>query len=51
MLAFGIGIVAILLLNRTIPTSFLPTEDQGYFKVELALPEGATLARTKERGK
>ena len=48
MLAFGIGIVAILLLNRTIPTSFLPTEDQGYFKVELELPEGATLERTRK---
>ena len=30
------------------PTSFLPIEDQGYFKVELELPEGATLERTRQ---
>ncbi|MCD7710691.1 MAG: multidrug efflux RND transporter permease subunit [Porphyromonadaceae bacterium] len=48
ILAYGIGIVIILLLNHTIPTSFLPTEDQGYFKVELELPEGATLERMRK---
>ena len=47
MTAFGIGLVVIFVLNRIIPTSFLPTEDQGYFKVELELPEGATLERTR----
>ena len=47
MSAFGIGLVVIFVLNRVIPTSFLPTEDQGYFKVELELPEGATLERTR----
>ena len=45
--AFGVVLVAILLINRLIPTSFLPVEDQGYFKVELELPEGATLERTR----
>ena len=45
--AFGVILVAILLINRLIPTSFLPVEDQGYFKVELELPEGATLERTR----
>ncbi len=29
------------------PVSFIPAEDQGYFKVELELPEGATLERTR----
>lgn len=29
------------------PSSFLPVEDQGYFKIELELPEGATLERTR----
>lgn len=47
MAFFGCAIVLILLFNRIIPTSFLPTEDQGYFKVELELPEGATLERTR----
>ena len=45
--AFGVVLVAIFLLHRLIPTSFLPAEDQGYFKVELELPEGATLERTR----
>ena len=47
MSVFGMVLIAILLLHRFIPTSFLPTEDQGYFKVELELPEGATLERTR----
>ena len=45
---FGMAIVFIIVLNRVIPSSFLPEEDQGYFKVELALPEGATLERTRK---
>ena len=45
--AFGMVLILILLIHRLIPTSFLPMEDQGYFKVELELPEGATLERTR----
>ena len=45
--SFGVVLIAILLLQRIIPTSFLPTEDQGYFRVELELPEGATLERSR----
>lgn len=44
---FGIVLVFIFVLNRLIPSSFIPEEDQGYFKVELELPEGATLERTR----
>lgn len=44
---FGVVLIAILLLHRIIPTSFLPTENQGYFRVELELPEGATLERSR----
>ena len=44
---FGMIIIFIFVLNRAIPGSFLPEEDQGYFKVELALPEGASLERTR----
>ena len=47
-IGFGMVLVAIFVLYRLIPTSFLPTEDQGYFTVELELPEGATLERTRE---
>lgn len=48
MLAFfGIALVGIYILNRIVPMSFMSPEDQGYFTVELALPEGATLERTR----
>ena len=33
-------------LSRTIPTAFLPVEDQGYFFVIVQLPDGASLERT-----
>ena len=46
--AFGISLVAIWLMNEIVPSSFMPQEDQGYFTVELELPEGATLERTRE---
>lgn len=45
--AFGFMIIAIFIINRLMPSSFLPVEDQGYFKVELQMPEGATLERTR----
>ncbi|GJM63166.1 multidrug efflux RND transporter permease subunit [Persicobacter diffluens] len=44
--AFGMFIVFIALLGYTTPTSFIPEEDQGYFTVEIALPDGASLDRT-----
>ena len=47
MTTFGMVLVAIFIIHRLVPTSFLPAEDQGYFKVELELPEGATLERTR----
>ena len=45
---FGMALVFLFVLNRVLPTSFIPEEDQGYFTVELVLPEGATLERTRE---
>lgn len=45
---FGISLIAILVMMRWVPQSFIPQEDQGYFTVELALPEGASLERTRE---
>ncbi len=38
LLAVGIG--------RTVPRSFLPDEDQGYFLINVELPEAASLQRT-----
>ena len=45
---FGIILVGIYILNAISPQSFIPKEDQGYFTVELELPEGATIERTRE---
>ncbi len=47
----GLVFLAIALLGtgvlfKTTPSGFLPTEDQGAFFVEIALPEGASLNRT-----
>lgn len=48
IIGFCTALVVIVIINGLIPTSFLPIEDQGYFKVELELPEGATLERTRK---
>ena len=45
--AFGIVCIGIFVMSRIIPQSFLPKEDQGYFTVELELPVGSTLERTR----
>ena len=48
-LMVGIGIVLIALAGwglTRIPTSFIPTEDQGYLMVTALLPDGASLERT-----
>lgn len=47
LIGFATMIAVILVINHLMPSSFLPVEDQGYFKVELELPEGATLERTR----
>lgn len=44
---FGVALAGIYILNRTVPMSFMSPEDQGFFTVELALPEGATIERTR----
>ena len=47
MVGFGMVLIFIYMFHRLVPTSFLPVEDQGYFTVELELPETATLERTR----
>ena len=47
-IGYVVGVLLIVLMMRFIPQSFIPSEDQGYFTVELELPEGATLERTRE---
>ena len=46
--SFGIILIGVYVLNALTPQSFMPKEDQGYFTVELELPEGATIERTRE---
>lgn len=45
--AFGLILIAIWAMNELMPRSFMPQEDQGYFTVELELPDGATIERTR----
>ncbi len=46
--AFGIACVGIWVMGMLVPQSFMPQEDQGYFTVELELPVGSTLERTRK---
>jgi hydrophobe/amphiphile efflux-1 (HAE1) family protein len=45
----GLAAVFVLagLLFQRLPTGFIPSEDQGYFFVNIALPDGASLERTQ----
>jgi HAE1 family hydrophobic/amphiphilic exporter-1/multidrug efflux pump len=45
LLAFAIGAGGLL---KALPGSFVPLEDQGYFFLQVNLPEGASLARTQQ---
>ncbi|WP_108823339.1 efflux RND transporter permease subunit [Dysgonomonas sp. Marseille-P4361] len=47
MAGFGMILVFIFVLNKFVPSSFIPQEDQGYFTVELEMPEGTTLERIR----
>jgi hydrophobe/amphiphile efflux-1 (HAE1) family protein len=38
----------IYFFNKTLPTAFVPMEDQGYFITSINLPDGASVNRTKE---
>jgi HAE1 family hydrophobic/amphiphilic exporter-1 len=40
--------VASLFFIRAVPTSFLPDEDQGYFFIQMQLPEGSSIERSAE---
>lgn len=46
--AFGISLVLIYVMNEFAPSSFMSQEDQGYFTIELELPEGASIERTRK---
>ena len=44
---FAVILALIVVLYRHVPTSFLPTEDKGFFVVAAQLPSGASLQRTR----
>ncbi|MEO6828500.1 MAG: efflux RND transporter permease subunit, partial [Acidobacteriaceae bacterium] len=46
MILLGLFAVGAVFLGRKLPTGFLPDEDQGYFMVNLQLPDAASLQRT-----
>ncbi|HZB90659.1 MAG TPA: efflux RND transporter permease subunit, partial [Stellaceae bacterium] len=46
LLVFAVALAVTYWLYSSLPTSFLPTEDRGYFYVITRLPEGASLQRT-----
>ncbi len=43
----AIMVVAIFALFRTLPTSFVPNEDQGYLLAAIIMPDAASLDRTQ----
>ena len=45
--AFAVVIGLTVLLWRQVPSSFIPTEDKGYFAVAIQLPDAASLQRTE----
>jgi multidrug efflux pump len=47
LIIYAAIIGAVVLVYRSLPTSFLPNEDQGYLIVNVQLPPGATQERTR----
>ena len=43
---FAIILGSAVFLFGTVPTGFVPDEDQGYFMINVQLPEGASLERS-----
>ncbi|HEX6295854.1 MAG TPA: multidrug efflux RND transporter permease subunit, partial [Burkholderiales bacterium] len=48
LLAFAVIVSACVFLFLRVPSSFVPTEDQGYIFGHVQLPDGATLERTRK---
>ncbi|BDI03886.1 efflux RND transporter permease subunit [Sphaerotilus microaerophilus] len=47
LVIYGAILAAVALMYRSLPTSFLPNEDQGYIVVNMQLPPGASVQRTE----
>ena len=50
LLCLAVMLVGLWQLFRTVPTSFVPQEDQGYMMAALIMPEAASLQRTTKAG-
>lgn len=48
LVVYGLILVAVVWMFLRLPSSFLPSEDQGYMLVNVQLPPGATRGRTLE---
>ena len=48
LVMIGIVVAVVLLFVKTVPTGFLPDEDQGYLMADIQLPNAASLGRTQE---
>ena len=48
LILIGIVVAVVLLFVKTVPTGFLPDEDQGYLMADIQLPNAASLGRTQE---
>jgi multidrug efflux pump len=48
MVLYAILVGALGYVYTSVPSAFLPTEDQGYMNTDIQLPPGATLSRTLE---
>jgi HAE1 family hydrophobic/amphiphilic exporter-1 len=45
-IVFGVILAGVVLLGKSLPTGFIPEEDQGYLLANLQLPDAASLQRT-----
>jgi len=46
LIVLGLSVVAIVFINRELPTGFIPAEDQGMIYAIIQTPPGSTLERT-----
>jgi HAE1 family hydrophobic/amphiphilic exporter-1 len=45
---FGVVVAGVVIFGRSLPTGFVPEEDQGYLLANVQLPDAASLERTGE---
>ena len=48
MIIFAVFIAGIIFMNKVVPSTFVPDEDQGYYITAVSMPEGTSLNRTEE---